>query len=215
MRSRLFSTTACALALGALALAVPLALSGVGHAAAQDGRSLAPFVPTPNDVVERMLTLAGVTEDDVVYDLGCGDGRIVIAAAREFGARGVGVDIDPQRIAEANANAEQAGVQHLVRFIEQDAMQVDVSDATVVTLYLLSSSNARLRPILTRQLSDAVTGASSLRRPGSSERAGSAWTSIRNVSRRRMRTRSRPACSTWSDSSSRTPCRSTCPTRPS
>ena len=152
MRSRLFSTAACALALGALALAGPLALSGVGHAAAQDGRSLAPFVPTPNDVVERMLTLAGVTEDDVVYDLGCGDGRIVIAAAREFGARGVGVDIDPQRIAEANANAEQAGVQHLVRFIEQDAMQVDVSDATVVTLYLLSSSNARLKPILTRQL---------------------------------------------------------------
>ena len=152
MRSRRFSATACAFTLGALVLAGPLATQGIGHPAAQDSRSLAPFVPTPNDVVERMLTLAGVTADDVVYDLGCGDGRIVIAAARDFGARGVGVDIDPQRIAEANANAAQAGVQHLVEFIEGDAMQTDVSDATVVTLYLLSSSNARLKPILTRQL---------------------------------------------------------------
>lgn len=151
MTSRRFSATTCGLALAAVvSIAVPVQ-PAVGPAA-QDSRSLAPFVPTPNDVVSRMLTLAGVTENDVVYDLGCGDGRIVIAAARDFGARGVGVDIDPQRIAEANANAEQAGVQHLVEFIEQDAMTVDVSDATVVTLYLLSSSNARLRPILTRQL---------------------------------------------------------------
>ena len=140
-----------ALAVAALALAVAQA-PGNGTAAAQDSRSLAPFVPTPYDVVNRMLTLAGVTQDDVVYDLGCGDGRIVITAAERFGARGVGVDIDPQRIAESNANAERAGVQHLVRFIEQDALAVDVSEATVVTLYLLSSSNAKLRPILTRQL---------------------------------------------------------------
>lgn len=113
---------------------------------------MAPFVPTPQDVVDRMLELAGVTANDVVYDLGCGDGRIVITAAQKYGARGVGIDIDPQRIAEANANAEQAGVRHLVRFIEQDAMAVDVSDATVVTLYLLSSSNLKLRPRLTEQL---------------------------------------------------------------
>ena len=99
-----------------------------------------------------MLELAGVSESDVVYDLGCGDGRIVITAAREYGARGVGIDIDPQRIAEANANAVAEGVQHLVTFIEQDAMTVDVSDATVVTLYLLSSSNLKLRPLLTEQL---------------------------------------------------------------
>jgi predicted RNA methylase len=99
-----------------------------------------------------MLTLAEVTQDDVVYDLGCGDGRIVIEAAQRFGARGVGIDIDPQRIAEANANAERAGVQHLVQFIEQDALTVDVSEATVVTLYLLSSSNMKLRPLLTQQL---------------------------------------------------------------
>ena len=151
MRSRWFSATIRVFALVVLVLGGAMAMPAIGHAA-QDSRSLAPFVPTPNDVVTRMLTLAGVTENDVVYDLGCGDGRIVIAAARDFGARGVGVDIDPQRIAEANANAEQAGVQHLVKFIEQDAMTVDVSDATVVTLYLLSSSNARLRPILTRQL---------------------------------------------------------------
>lgn len=151
MRSRRLSAATRGLALAILVLVAAAAMPAAGHAA-QDGRSLAPFVPTPNDVVNRMLTLAGVTENDVVYDLGCGDGRIVIAAARDFGARGVGVDIDPQRIAEANANAEQAGVQHLVEFFEQDAMTVDVSDATVVTLYLLSSSNARLRPILTRQL---------------------------------------------------------------
>ena len=137
----------------AAALVAALALSGgQQRLAAQDGNSLAPFVPTPQDVVDRMLELAGVTASDVVYDLGCGDGRIVITAARRFGARGVGVDIDPQRIAEANANAEREGVQHLVTFIEQDAMTVDLSEATVVTLYLLSSSNLKLRPRLTAQL---------------------------------------------------------------
>jgi SAM-dependent methyltransferase len=114
--------------------------------------SLAPYVPTPQDVVNRMLALGGVTKDDVVYDLGCGDGRIVITAAEQFGARGVGVDIDPQRIKESEANAKAAGVDHLVSFKLQDAMTVDVSPATVVTLYLLSASNLKLRPILTKQL---------------------------------------------------------------
>ena len=135
----------------ALVAAYPWAHVESPRLAAQE-TNLAPFVPTPQDVVDRMLELAGVTENDVVYDLGCGDGRIVITAARRFGARGVGVDIDPRRIAESNANAAQAGVQHLVRFVEQDAMTVDVSEATVVTLYLLSSSNAKLRPLLTSQL---------------------------------------------------------------
>ena len=115
-------------------------------------QSLAPFVPTPQDIVDRMLALADVTEHDVVYDLGCGDGRIVVTAAKRFGARGVGVDIDPQRIRESKANARAAGVERLVEFRLQDAMTVDVTPATVVTLYLLSSSNAKLRPILTRQL---------------------------------------------------------------
>ncbi len=135
-----------------LVFGAPAAIPDGATALAQDNLSLAPFVPTPQDVVNRMLSLAEVSADDVVYDLGCGDGRIVITAAQQFGARGVGIDIDPQRIAESNANAERAGVQHLVEFIEMDAMAVDVSEATVVTLYLLSSSNAKLRPILTRQL---------------------------------------------------------------
>ncbi len=99
-----------------------------------------------------MLELAGVTKNDVVYDLGCGDGRIVITAAERYGARGVGVDIDPLRVAESIENARRAGVSHLVEFFEQDALKVDVSKATVVTLYLLSSSLLKLRPILTRQL---------------------------------------------------------------
>jgi SAM-dependent methyltransferase len=115
-------------------------------------QSLAPYVPTPQEVVERMLELAGVTKSDVVYDLGCGDGRIVITAAKKYGARGVGIDFDPERVAESRANAEKAGVTKLVEFRQQDAMTVDVSPATVVTLYLLSSSNLKLRPILTREL---------------------------------------------------------------
>jgi SAM-dependent methyltransferase len=115
-------------------------------------RSLAPYVPTPSDVVDRMLRLAKVGPRDVVYDLGCGDGRIVIAAAEKFGARGVGVDIDANLINQAEANAKAAGVSGRVKFLVQDAMTVDVSDATVVTLYLLSASNVKLRPILTRQL---------------------------------------------------------------
>jgi precorrin-6B methylase 2 len=117
-----------------------------------DAPQLAPYVPTPQDVVDRMLAFAGVTNTDLVVDLGCGDGRIPITAAKAYGARGMGVDIDPQRIAEANANAKAAGVTHLVSFKLQDAMTTDVSQATVVTLYLLSSSNLKLRPILTRQL---------------------------------------------------------------
>lgn len=115
-------------------------------------QSLAPYVPTPPDVVDRMLTLAEVTSKDVVYDLGCGDGRLVVTAAKKYGAHGVGIDIDPERIAESQANAKAAGVEHLVSFRQQDALAVDVSPATVVTLYLLSSSNLKLRPILTKQL---------------------------------------------------------------
>jgi len=113
---------------------------------------LAPYSATPMDVVQRMLTFAKVGPSDVVYDLGCGDGRIVIEAARMFGARGVGIDIDPVLIARAQANAKQAGVDSLVTFRVQDAMTVDVSDATVVTLYLLAASNVKLRPVLTKTL---------------------------------------------------------------
>jgi len=111
-----------------------------------------PYVPTPHDVVEQMLKLAGVKKTDVVYDLGCGDGRIVIMAAQKFGARGVGIDIDPERIAEAKQNAEQAGVTDRVKFIQQNLFDADIREATVVTLYLLPSVNLRLRPKLLEQL---------------------------------------------------------------
>ncbi len=123
-----------------------------GNPAAAPQESLAPYVPTPQEIVDRMLALAAVTSQDVVYDLGCGDGRIVITAAKKYGAHGVGVDIDPERISESQANAKMAGVENLVSFKLQDATTVDVSKATVVTLYLLSSSNLKLRPLLTRQL---------------------------------------------------------------
>jgi precorrin-6B methylase 2 len=115
-------------------------------------KSLAPYVATPEEVVERMLALAEVTKKDVLYDLGCGDGRIPIMAAKKYGARGVGIDIDPRRIKESRENAKTAGVEHLVEFRLEDALQADVSKATVVTLYLLGSANALLRPILTKQL---------------------------------------------------------------
>ena len=131
-------------------LTLPLLALLLGHSGPR--QSLAPYVPTPDDVVERMLSFAEVTKKDVVYDLGCGDGRIPIAAARKYGARGVGIDIDPRRIEESKANARAAGVEHLVEFRLGDVLEADVSPATVVTLYLLGSGNARLRPILTKKL---------------------------------------------------------------
>ena len=129
-----------------------LIMTSWAAAALLAAQSLAPYVPTPPDVVDRMLALAAVTRTDIVYDLGSGDGRIPIAAAKRYGARGVGLDIDTRRIEESRANARAAGVEHLVEFRQQDVMTADVSEATVVTLYLLSSGNAKLRPILTRQL---------------------------------------------------------------
>jgi precorrin-6B methylase 2 len=111
-----------------------------------------PYVPTPEAVVQRMLELAQVDANDVLYDLGSGDGRIVIAAAKQYGARGVGVDIDPQRIQEANANAKAAGVSDRVQFRQQNLFDVNMSEASVVTLYLLSEVNLKLRPQLLQQL---------------------------------------------------------------
>lgn len=111
-----------------------------------------PYVPTPPAIVDAMLALAGVTARDVVYDLGCGDGRIVIAAARQYGARGVGVDIDPRRIDEARANAIAAGVADKVAFRVQDLFAADLGEASVVALYLLPSTNARLIPKLRAEL---------------------------------------------------------------
>ena len=111
-----------------------------------------PFVPTTPEAVQAMLRLADVHAKDVVYDLGCGDGRIVIAAAKYFGARGVGIDINPRRITESKENARKAGVERRVRFEEADLFEVDIRDATVVTLFLLSDVNEKLRPKLRRDL---------------------------------------------------------------
>jgi precorrin-6B methylase 2 len=110
------------------------------------------FVPTPPEVVKGMLELAKVTNNDLVYDLGCGDGGIVVAAARDFGARGIGVDIDPVRIKEANDNVTKNKVGDKVKIIQADLFEFDVKPATVVTLYLLPSLNDKLRPILWRDL---------------------------------------------------------------
>lgn len=111
-----------------------------------------PYVPTPNQVVDAMLDLAKVTKNDTVIDLGCGDGRIVITAAQKHGARGIGVDLNPERISEAEANAKNAGVQSRVKFIKQDLFEADIREASVVTLYLLPSVNAKLKPRLLEQL---------------------------------------------------------------
>jgi precorrin-6B methylase 2 len=110
------------------------------------------YVPTPPEVVDAMLKTAAVTKKDLIYDLGCGDGRIVIAAAKQYGARGVGIDIDPARIKEARANAAAAGVADRVKFIQGDLFETDLRPASVVTLYLLESLNLKLQPKLISEL---------------------------------------------------------------
>lgn len=112
----------------------------------------APYVVTPPPVVDAMLTVAGVTGDDVVYDLGSGDGRIVIAAARTYGARGIGYELDPERVREAREKARAAGVADRVRFEVQDIFTADLREATVVTMYLLPEVNLRLKPRLLSEL---------------------------------------------------------------
>lgn len=119
-----------------------------------DGRDglTVPYVPTDPAVVKKMLEMAAMKSGEKIYDLGCGDGRIVIAAAKSYGAYGVGIDLNPQRITEARANAKAAGVENKVEFRQQDLMQADFSDANVVSLYLLPSVNLQLRPNLWKQL---------------------------------------------------------------
>ncbi len=117
------------------------------HAQEPEPRRLdVPYVPTHEWIVEEMLKMAEVTEDDVLYDLGSGDGRILITAAKEYGASGIGVDLNPDRIQEANENAVNANVTDKVKFIEGDLFEMDFSEATVLTLYLLPSVNMQLRP---------------------------------------------------------------------
>jgi ribosomal protein L11 methylase PrmA len=143
------------LAFGGLAfggLAVGLLCASAAMAQTAQPKLDVPYLPTTDEAVQAMLKLADVKSTDVVYDLGCGDGRIVIAAAKAFGARGVGIDIDPARIAEANANAKKAGVEKLVRFEEKDLFKADFHAASVVTLFLLNSVNLKLRPKLLAEL---------------------------------------------------------------
>lgn len=134
-----------------LALACLLAAAAV---LAQSGPRTpdVPFVPTSQELVVQMLKLANVSKNDTVYDLGCGDGRIVITAAKDFGAHAVGVDINPERIKEANENARKAGVTDRVNFVEGDLFTAEIRPATVVTLYLLPNVNLKLRPRLLKEL---------------------------------------------------------------
>jgi hypothetical protein len=145
---------------GAILLAV-VAVGGVADIGGAQQSPVAPptlrapdvrYEPTPMEVVHAMLRLAKVTASDVVYDLGCGDGRIVITAARQFGARGVCVDIDPLRITESRENARQANVTDRIRFLNEDLFVTDVGDATVVTLFLSPELNLAVRPKLQREL---------------------------------------------------------------
>jgi 2-polyprenyl-3-methyl-5-hydroxy-6-metoxy-1,4-benzoquinol methylase len=139
-------------------LSTVLVLAFSGAAAAQQQEKPASrspdviFVPTPQEVVDEMLKVANVRKGDVLYDLGSGDGRIPVTAARKFGVRGVGIDIDPERIREANANAKKNGVENLVQFRQEDLFQADISQATVVTLYLLPDLNVKLQPKLWSEL---------------------------------------------------------------
>lgn len=132
----------------------------------EDAVDLAPYVPTPLSVVEKMLEMAEVDADDLIYDIGCGDGRILITAASKYGARGVGIDIDPQRIIESNEGAAEAGVVDLVSFQKADATKIDLSEATVVTIYLLPESNALLIPQLEKLRSGSMVVSHNYTIPG-------------------------------------------------
>lgn len=140
---------------GLVAIAAVPARSYAQATPAQEAPTRRPdviFVPTPEEVVEAMLQAANVTKGDVVYDLGCGDGRIPVTAARKYGARGVCIDIDPQRIKEANENVAKNNVGDRVKVMNADLFTTDLSEATVVTLYLLPSLNQKLYPKLMKEL---------------------------------------------------------------
>jgi ribosomal protein L11 methylase PrmA len=134
-----------------LALIVGVVTSAAGQSVATQQPDVV-FVPTPQEVVDKMLELAKVGKGDVLYDLGCGDGRIPVTAAKRFGIRGVGIDIDPQRIKEATENARKNGVSGLVQFRQEDLFKAHFRQATVVTLYLLPELNVKLRPRLLAEL---------------------------------------------------------------
>jgi precorrin-6B methylase 2 len=152
MQRRRFLTALGALGVSGLARAADQGLPLLAQAAPGTRAPDVIFVPTPDDVVNKMLEMAKVTANDVVYDLGCGDGRIVITAAQRYGCRGVGIDIDPDRIREATKNVRRANVADKVKFIQGDLFETNISEATVVTLYLLTELNLKLRPKLMKDL---------------------------------------------------------------
>lgn len=131
---------------GLLKVAAVAAFAGLVFAQAPARTPDVPYVPTPQEVVDEMLKLANIKSTDVLYDLGCGDGRIVVTAAKRYGIRAVGVDINPERISEANENARKAGVADKVKFIQGDLFQTSLKEPTVLTLYLLPAVNLKLRP---------------------------------------------------------------------
>lgn len=136
---------------------LPMATAATGGTggASKEGEAREPdviFVPTPHARVEAMLEMAQPKKDELLYDLGCGDGRIAVAAARDYGARAICIDIDPERVAEAKENVKKAGVEHLVEVRQADLFETDFSDADVVSLYLLPSLNLKLRPTLQAKL---------------------------------------------------------------
>ena len=142
-------------AVAVVALAIGLMCRMIGPSVSAQTPAREPdviYVPTPQAVVDAMLELAEVKSTDIVYDLGSGDGRIVITAAKKYGVRGVGIELDPSLVKKSIDNAAAAGVSSRVRFVNQDLFTADISEATVVTLYLLQSINERLRPKLVREL---------------------------------------------------------------
>jgi SAM-dependent methyltransferase len=154
-----FSAVTAALFVASTAAAAQAPVTDALHVAQAATASRTPdviFVPTPQQVVDEMLKVANVKKGDVLYDLGSGDGRIAITAAKRYGVRAVGIDIDPQRIAEANENAKKEGVSHLVTFKNTDLFTTDISEATVVTLYLLPRLNVKLRPKLFAELKNGT-----------------------------------------------------------
>ena len=146
------TTQILALGLVAVLAASPAVVAHAQTAAPATRRPDVIYVPTPEEVVDAMLQVAKVTKNDVIYDLGSGDGRIPIAAAKKYGARGVGIDIDPQRVKEANENVQRSGVGDKVKIVQADLFEVNLSEATVVTLYLLPSLNQKLMPKLMKEL---------------------------------------------------------------
>ena len=152
MQRRRFLTALGMFGAAGLARAADSSLPLLAQAAPRTRTPDVIFVPTPNDVVNKMLEMAQVTAKDTVYDLGCGDGRIVITAAQRYGCRGVGIDIDPERIREATENVQKGKVADKVKFIQGDLFEADISAATVVTLYLLTELNLKLRPKLMKDL---------------------------------------------------------------